>query len=77
MRLDCAQVAEPSALLRRHFFLVGALAVLVAIFATMVTLFVAPVFYNLLARFTKSPQATARRIETFEESERARAAAAE
>jgi multidrug efflux pump len=44
-----------------------------AIFATMVTLFVVPVFYNLLARFTKSPQATARRIETFEEAERARA----
>ncbi|MDB5435828.1 MAG: multidrug transporter AcrB [Phenylobacterium sp.] len=42
-----------------------------AIFATMVTLFVVPVFYNLLARFTKSPKATARRIETFEEAERA------
>ncbi|WP_372786878.1 efflux RND transporter permease subunit [Phenylobacterium sp.] len=45
-----------------------------AIFATMVTLFVVPVFYNLLARFTKSPQATARRIETFEEAEKARVA---
>ena len=45
-----------------------------AIFATMVTLFVVPVFYNLLARYTKSPQATARRIETFEEAERARVA---
>jgi multidrug efflux pump len=45
-----------------------------AIFATMVTLFVVPVFYNVLARFTKSPQATARRIETFEEAERARVA---
>jgi multidrug efflux pump len=45
-----------------------------AIFATLVTLFVVPVFYNLLARFTKSPQATARRIETFEEAERARVA---
>jgi len=33
-----------------------------------------PVFYNLLARYTKSPQATARRIETFEEAERARVA---
>jgi membrane fusion protein, multidrug efflux system len=30
MRLDCAQVTELTALLRRHFFLVGALAVLVA-----------------------------------------------
>ncbi len=45
-----------------------------AVFATMVTLFVVPVFYNLLARFTKSPQATARRIEAFEESEHARLA---
>jgi multidrug efflux pump len=45
-----------------------------AIFATLVTLFVVPVFYNLLARYTKSPQATARRIETFEEAERARVA---
>jgi multidrug efflux pump len=45
-----------------------------AIFATMVTLFVVPVFYNIFARFTKSPQATARRIEAFEESEKARVA---
>ena len=45
-----------------------------AIFATLVTLFVVPVFYNLLARYTKSPQATARRIESFEEAERARVA---
>jgi multidrug efflux pump len=45
-----------------------------AIFATMVTLFIVPVFYNLLARFTKSPMATARRIEAFEEAEKARVA---
>ncbi len=45
-----------------------------AIFATMVTLFVVPVFYNMLARFTKSPQATARRIEAFEEAEKTRVA---
>jgi len=45
-----------------------------AIFTTMVTLFVVPVFYNLLARFTKSPMATARRIEAFEEHEKIRAA---
>jgi multidrug efflux pump len=45
-----------------------------AIFATLVTLFVVPVFYNLLARFTKSPQHTARRIEAFEEAEAARVA---
>ncbi len=45
-----------------------------AIFATLVTLFVVPVFYNLLARFTKSPMATARRIEAFEDAEKARVA---
>jgi multidrug efflux pump len=45
-----------------------------AIFATLVTLFIVPVFYNMLARFTKSPQATGRRIEAFEEAEKARAA---
>ena len=45
-----------------------------AIFATLVTLFIVPVFYNLLARFTKSPMATARRIEAFEEAEQARVA---
>jgi len=45
-----------------------------AIFATLVTLFIVPVFYNLLARFTKSPMATARRIEAFEEAEKARVA---
>jgi multidrug efflux pump len=45
-----------------------------AIFSTLVTLFVVPVFYNLLARFTRSPQATAKRIEAFEEAEKARVA---
>jgi multidrug efflux pump len=45
-----------------------------AIFSTVLTLFIVPVFYNLLARFTKSPQSTARRIEAFEEAEQTRAA---
>ena len=45
-----------------------------AIFATLVTLFIVPIFYNVLARFTKSPLATARRIEAFEEAEQARVA---
>jgi len=31
-----------------------------AIFATLLTLFVVPVFYTLLARFTKSPEWTKR-----------------
>lgn len=38
--------------------------------ATMLTLFVVPVFYDLLARFTKSPEATARQIEAFEAAAR-------
>ncbi|MDP8917061.1 MAG: efflux RND transporter permease subunit, partial [Pseudomonadota bacterium] len=37
-----------------------------AIFATLLTLFVAPIFYNLLARFTKSPEWTTRQIEAYE-----------
>lgn len=37
--------------------------------ATALTLFVVPVFYDLLARFTKSPEATAKVIEEFEQSE--------
>ncbi len=41
-----------------------------AIFATLVTLFIVPVFYNMLARFTKSPLHTTRRIEAFEDAER-------
>ncbi len=40
-----------------------------AIFATLLTLFVVPVFYNLLARFTKSPEWTARLIDAFETPE--------
>jgi multidrug efflux pump len=37
-----------------------------AIFSTLLTLFVVPTFYNLLARFTKSPEWTARQIEAYE-----------
>ncbi|MBC7767503.1 MAG: efflux RND transporter permease subunit [Phycisphaerales bacterium] len=37
--------------------------------ATLLTLFVVPVFYDLLARYTKSPEATAKAIEEFEHSE--------
>ena len=39
--------------------------------ATMLTLFVVPVFYDLLARFTKSPEATAKEIESYENTEAA------
>jgi multidrug efflux pump len=37
--------------------------------ATMMTLFVIPAFYDLLARYTKSPEATAKEIEAFEHDE--------
>jgi multidrug efflux pump len=40
-----------------------------AIFSTVLTLFVVPVFYNLLGRFTKSPEWTAHQIEAFENAE--------
>ncbi|MDB5453713.1 MAG: efflux transporter permease subunit [Caulobacteraceae bacterium] len=44
-----------------------------AIFSTVLTLFVVPVFYNLLGRFTKSPLWTQRQIEAFETGELAHA----
>ena len=37
-----------------------------SIFSTLLTVFVVPVFYNVLARYTKSPEHTARQIEAFE-----------
>jgi multidrug efflux pump len=40
-----------------------------AIFATLLTLFVVPVIYGLLARFTRSPEYTARKIEEWEARE--------
>ena len=45
---------------------IGAVIFSGAIFATLLTRFVVPVFYNLLARFTRSPEWTARRIEAYE-----------
>ncbi len=48
---------------------IGAVIFMGAIFATLLTLFIVPVFYNLLARFTKSPEWTARQIEDYEARE--------
>jgi multidrug efflux pump len=45
--------------------------------ATMLTLFVVPVFYDLFARYTRSPESTAREIEAYGEAETARATPAE
>jgi len=40
------------------------------LFATLLTLFVVPVFYSMVARFTKSPEWSAKQIEAYEEEER-------
>ncbi|HYC96963.1 efflux RND transporter permease subunit [Brevundimonas sp.] len=40
-----------------------------AMFATLLTLFVVPVIYGVLARFTRSPEYTARKIEEWEAQE--------
>ena len=42
-----------------------------AMFATLLTLFVVPVIYGVLARFTRSPEYTARKIEEWEAKEAA------
>ncbi len=42
-----------------------------ALFATLLTLFIVPVIYGVLARFTKSPDYTSRKIEEWEAQERA------
>jgi multidrug efflux pump len=45
-----------------------------SVFATLLTLFVVPVFYNLLGRFTRSPLWTTRLIESWEAEEKDRPA---
>ena len=49
---------------------IGAVIFTGAIFASLLTLFIVPVFYDLLARFTKSPEWTARQIEAYEAQEK-------
>ena len=44
-----------------------------SIFATLLTLFVVPVFYDLLARFTKSPDWMAKQIEAYHDPDYAKA----
>jgi multidrug efflux pump len=48
---------------------IGVVIVFGVTVATLLTLFVVPVFYDLLARFTRSPDAIARDIERFESEE--------
>jgi multidrug efflux pump len=47
-------------------FTIGTVIFFGLLAATLLTLFVVPVFYDLLARFTKSPDATAKQIADFE-----------
>lgn len=48
---------------------IGVVIVFGVTVATMLTLFVVPVFYDLLARYTKSPEHVAREIERYESEE--------
>jgi multidrug efflux pump len=52
-------------------FTIGVVIFFGLLVATLLTLFVVPVFYDLLARYTKSPDATAKEIEAFEHREAA------
>jgi multidrug efflux pump len=48
---------------------IGVVIVSGAMFGSLMTLFVLPIFYNLVARFTRSPEWTTRRIEEFKARE--------
>jgi multidrug efflux pump len=48
---------------------IGVVVVFGVTVSTLLTLFVVPVFYDLLARFTRSPEAVSRDIERFESEE--------
>ncbi|MEZ5962049.1 MAG: efflux RND transporter permease subunit [Hyphomonadaceae bacterium] len=52
-------------------FTIGVVIFFGLLVATMLTLFVVPVFYDLLAKYTKSPEATAKAIEDYEHGEAA------
>jgi multidrug efflux pump len=47
-------------------FAIGVVIFAGVIFSTLLTLFVVPAFYNLLARYTRSPNAVAQEIERLE-----------
>jgi multidrug efflux pump len=55
-------------------FTIGVVIACGAIFATLLTLFVVPVMYELLAKYTKSPEHTARTIDAYDEEEARREA---
>ncbi len=47
-------------------FTIGTVIFFGLLVATLLTLFIVPVFYDLLARYTKSPEATAKEIDAYE-----------
>jgi multidrug efflux pump len=51
-------------------YTIGVVIIAGALFSTLLTLFVVPVVYEALARFTKSPEWVARQIESFENDEK-------
>jgi multidrug efflux pump len=50
-------------------FTIGVVIFAGCLFSTLLTLFMVPIFYNLLARFTKSPEWNAKQIEAYEAAE--------
>ncbi len=58
-------------------FAIGIVIFSGVIFSTLLTLFVVPAFYNLLARYTRSPNAVAQEIERLEAADAANKAPAE
>ena len=52
-------------------FTIGTVIFFGLLVATMLTLFVVPVFYDMLAKYTKSPEATAKEIEDYEHGQAA------
>jgi multidrug efflux pump len=58
-------------------FAIGVVIFAGVIFSTLLTLFVVPAFYNLLARYTRSPNAVAQEIERLESADAMHKAPAE
>jgi multidrug efflux pump len=51
-------------------YTIGVVIIAGALFSTLLTLFVVPVMYEVLARFTESPEFNARQIESWEKQEK-------
>ena len=51
-------------------FTIGTVIFAGCLFSTLLTLFMVPIFYNMLARFTKSPEWNSKQIEAFVHEEK-------